>query len=58
MLDSLVLIEFLALHDVFPDWVIGVKTLPFTAHSWVQTGRFVLNGNPGYVRGYVPILVV
>jgi hypothetical protein len=58
LLDSLVLIEFLALHDVFPAWVIGVKTFPFAAHSWVQTGPFVLNGNPGYVRGYVPILVV
>jgi len=58
LLDSLVLVEFLAQNGVYPSWVIGVKPAPFAAHSWVQMGRYVLNGAPGYVRAYSPILVV
>lgn len=58
LLDSLVLIEFLALHDQFPTWVIGVRTGPFAAHSWVQYDRYVLNGAPTFVRAFTPILAV
>jgi hypothetical protein len=58
LLDSLVLIEFLALHGQFPTWVIGVRTGPFAAHSWVQHEHYVLNGGPTYVRAYTPILAV
>ena len=56
--DSLALIGFLASEGVFPRWVIGVKTRPFGAHSWVQHGGIVLNDQHENVRRYSPILVV
>jgi hypothetical protein len=58
LLDSLVLIEFLALYGQFPTWVIGVRTGPFAAHSWVQHDQYVLNGAPTFVRAFTPILAV
>jgi len=58
LLDSLVLIEFLALHGQFPTWVIAVRTGPFAAHSWVQHEHYVLNGGPTYVRAFTPILAI
>lgn len=56
--DSLTLIGFLASEGVFPRWVIGVKTRPFAAHSWVQMGETVLNDQHETVRQFRPILVV
>lgn len=56
--DSLALIGFLASEGVFPHWVIGVKTRPFAAHSWVQMGGTVLNDQHETVRQFRPILVV
>lgn len=56
--DSLSLTGFLAAEGLFPRWVIGVKTRPFGAHSWVQCGRTVLNDQHENVRRYSPILVV
>ncbi len=56
--DSLALISFLALESAFPRWVIGVKTRPFCAHSWVQSGATVLNDQHENVRRFRPILVV
>lgn len=56
--DSLALIGFLASEGVFPRWVIGVKTRPFGAHSWVQMGATVLNDQHETVRQFRPILVV
>ena len=56
--DSLALIGFLASEGLFPHWVIGVKTRPFGAHSWVQLGPTVLNDHHDHVRQFVPILVV
>lgn len=56
--DSLALVGFLASEGVFPRWVIGVKTRPFGAHSWVQYGGSVLNDQHENVRRYSPILVV
>ena len=35
--------------------VIGVRAQPFTAHSWVQSGDFVLNDTPDEVSRYTPI---
>ena len=58
LVDSLMLIEFLALYGLFPDWVIGVRTQPFLAHSWVQHDGRVLNDSLENVLGYVPILSV
>lgn len=56
--DSLALLLFLASKGAFPTWVIGVRTRPFAAHSWVQNGHVVLNDVHEHVREYTPILVV
>jgi hypothetical protein len=56
--DSLMLVEFLARHDVFPTWAIGVRTRPFGAHSWVQHGNLLLNDTLEHVETFTPILAV
>jgi hypothetical protein len=58
LFDSLALIEFLARHDIYPDWVFGVQTRPFAAHCWVQHGEIVFNDTVEHVSGYTPIMVV
>jgi hypothetical protein len=59
LLDSVTLIEFLAAYGHFPRLVIGVhQEPPFSAHSWVQQDRWILNGTAGFVGSYVPILIV
>lgn len=56
--DSLTLTRFLATQRLTARWVIGVRTRPFGAHSWVQIGGVVLNDQHENVRRYQPILVV
>jgi hypothetical protein len=56
--DSLALTCFLANEGHKTQWVIGVKTQPFAAHSWVQVGPVVLNDLHENVRSFRPILVV
>lgn len=56
--DSLALLSFLAAERLFPRWVVGVKTCPFGAHSWLQSGGTVVNDHHEYVRRFRPILVV
>lgn len=56
--DSLSLVGFMASEGFFPHWVIGVRTRPFSAHSWVQSGGTVLNDQHEHVRRFSPILVV
>jgi hypothetical protein len=56
--DSLTLLHFLATERLYPRWVIGVRTRPFAAHSWVQAQHLVLNDLHENVRAYTPILVV
>jgi len=56
--DSLTLLHFLATERIYPRWVIGVRTRPFAAHSWVQAQHLVLNDLHENVRAYTPILVV
>jgi hypothetical protein len=58
LLDSLILVEFLARYQLFPDWVIGVRTQPFMAHSWVEHQGRVLNDNIENVLAYTPIFSV
>jgi hypothetical protein len=58
LFDSLALINFLAGKRLFPRWIVGVRTSPFRAHSWVQTGDLVLNDLHENVRRFKPILVV
>lgn len=56
LFDSLVLVELLARNRLFPDWLFGVSTHPFKAHSWVQAGDRVLNDLPERVSRFTPIL--
>lgn len=58
LLDSLCFIEFLAHFRMYPTWVIGVKSKPFAAHSWVQQSETVLNDSAERVRQFVPIFAV
>ncbi|HEX7115775.1 MAG TPA: lasso peptide biosynthesis B2 protein [Steroidobacter sp.] len=58
LVDSVTLLEFFAAHALHPTLVIGVRTRPFGAHSWIQHGPYVLNGTPEYVRAYTPILSI
>jgi hypothetical protein len=46
LLHALTLTRYLAHHGEFPVWVLGVKTDPWAAHSWVQQGDFLLDCNP------------
>ena len=58
LLHALTLVKFLSRYDFHPEWMIGVTTQPWGAHSWVQWGNFLLDTNPEKVCGYVPILMV
>ena len=55
--DALTLTGFLAAEGIASQWVIGVRTRPFAAHSWIQIGNVVLNDHHENVRRFVPILV-
>lgn len=58
LFDSLALLEFLARHNVFPDWIFGVRARPFGAHCWVQSGTVVVNDSVEHVAGYKAIMRV
>jgi hypothetical protein len=58
LLHALALVRFLSRYDLYPDWIIGVATQPWAAHSWVQWGDFLLDSNPEKVCRYTPILSV
>jgi hypothetical protein len=58
LLHALVLTRFLGRYGFFPDWIFGVATQPWAAHSWVQWGDFLLDTNPEKVCGYTPIFAV
>ena len=55
---ALALCRFLSPFGVFPSWVIGVRTHPWGAHSWVQCGDLVLDDTPEHVLEYTPLLIV
>jgi len=58
VLNALAFLDFLACYGWYPSWVWGVKSVPFSAHCWVQEGQVVLNDLTERVRGYTPILVI
>jgi hypothetical protein len=58
LLHALTLIRFLSYYQMYPEWVIGVTTQPWGAHSWVQWHSYLLDSNPEKVCGYMPILSV
>lgn len=56
--DSLVLAHFLLSCGVLPTFVIGVRSKPFAAHAWVQSGDIVLNDSVEHIQQYTPILAI
>jgi len=58
LLHAVTLMKFLCRYGLGPEWVIGVTTQPWAAHSWVQWGNFLLDSNPEKVCAFTPIMVV
>jgi hypothetical protein len=58
LLHSITLLEFLAQYRIFPAWILGVQTTPFSAHSWIQYEEYLLSDTPAGVEVFTPILVV
>lgn len=58
LLHALTLTRYLALYEVFPTLVIGVRTSPWGAHSWVEHNGYTLDATPEKVRTFTPILAV
>jgi hypothetical protein len=57
--DSLVLSDFLRRYRVSSTCVFGVRTLPFAAHCWVQTGTSLTTEvNLEYVAAFSPICAI
>ena len=57
LFQALVLRIFLRRGGVTGDWVVGVRTWPFSAHCWLQSGDLVLNDLAERVAAYRPIMV-
>ncbi len=55
-LDSLALLEFLAMHRIYPHWIFGVRADPFHAHCWVQLGDTLLNDRIERVARLTPVM--
>lgn len=59
LFDSMVLSEFLRRNGVPCTCVFAVKTVPFSAHCWVQTGRFAIaDTSPQFLATFYPVLAV
>jgi hypothetical protein len=58
IIHALTLVNFMALYGEFPSWVLGVRTEPWGAHSWVQYENLLLDTNPAKVCPYEPLLSV
>jgi hypothetical protein len=58
LLHALTLTKFLSRYGLHTHWVIGVRTQPWGAHSWVQWQRFLVDTTPEKVGQFLPILVV
>jgi hypothetical protein len=58
LLHALAMIRFFSYYGFYPEWVVGVMTRPWAAHSWVQWKDFLLDTNPEKVCAYTPILIV
>jgi hypothetical protein len=58
MIHALALVNFMAIYGEFPSWVMGVRTEPWGAHSWVQHENLLFDTNPAKVCPYDPLLSV
>jgi hypothetical protein len=57
LFNSLALLDFLALHGLYPKLVFGVSMRPFHAHCWVQHEDTVLGDTLERVSQFTPIMV-
>lgn len=57
LLDSLILSRFLTLLGYNSMFVVGVRTRPFEAHAWVQSGLYVLDDRSETVQLFNPIYI-
>lgn len=55
MFCSLAMLKFLAAYGVSATWVIGIRTHPFSAHSWVQYCGVVLSEVDGQAGQFQPL---
>lgn len=53
---SLLLFRFLTIRGGAADWVFGVRTAPFAAHCWLESGMTVLNDHAENIAQYSEIL--
>lgn len=58
LFDSLTLMNFLLQYGIVPTWVIGARTRPFSAHSWVQYQGLVLNETLDRTLEFKALLVI
>jgi hypothetical protein len=58
MIHALSLVNFMAMYGEFPYWVLGVRTEPWAAHSWVQHDELLFDTNPANVCPFIPIFCV
>jgi hypothetical protein len=57
LFNSLALLDFLALHGLYPRLVFGVSMRPFHAHCWVQHEDIVVGDTLERVSRFTPIMV-
>jgi hypothetical protein len=57
LFNSLALLDFLALHGLYPKLVFGVSMRPFHAHCWVQHEDTVVGDTLERVSEFTPIMV-
>ena len=55
---GLALYKFLRRYGFRPTWIIGVRTVPFSAHCWVQLGAVLLDDTPERTLEFTPIVAL
>jgi hypothetical protein len=50
--------DFLHRYGQHPTFVIGIQTMPFLAHAWVQAEDLLLDDYPDNVLPFTPLLAV
>ena len=58
LLQAELLLRFVNAADLDADWVFGVRTFPFLAHCWLQSGDQCVSEAPETLTVYRPILVI
>lgn len=52
LVQSMMLIRFLAFLQIQAEWVFGVRTHPFEAHCWVERELLILNDSTDHARWF------